>query len=281
MSKFFYTAKNATTGETSGGERDAKDEKDLAQDLRAEGLLLTSFKEEQVASTLQVKFFDRFKTVPLKEKMTFTRNLSVMVSSGLTISRAVLNLSLQTKNKTFRKMLESVNDDLQAGKTLSEGLAKYPTVFNELFVNMVYVGEVSGNLEQVLDILALQLEKENDLLSKVRGALIYPSVIVVAMIGIGVLMLTYILPKITGTFKEMDVELPATTQFIMAMSDFLRTHAVLSIVVFVAAIVAIRLFSTTKVGTRFFDFPDLHFLKEFPPGKRARKGSCLDCWVPP
>lgn len=258
MSKFFYTAKNATTGETSGGERDAKDEKDLAQDLRAEGLLLTSFKEEQVASTLQVKFFDRFKTVPLKEKMTFTRNLSVMVSSGLTISRAVLNLSLQTKNKTFRKMLESVNDDLQAGKTLSEGLAKYPTVFNELFVNMVYVGEVSGNLEQVLDILALQLEKENDLLSKVRGALIYPSVIVVAMIGIGVLMLTYILPKITGTFKEMDVELPATTQFIMAMSDFLRTHAVLSIVVFVAAIVAIRLFSTTKVGTRFFDFLYLH-----------------------
>ncbi len=258
MSKFFYTAKNATTGETSGGERDAKDEKDLAQDLRAEGLLLTSFKEEQVASTLQVKFFDRFKTVPLKEKMTFTRNLSVMVSSGLTISRAVLNLSLQTKNKTFRKMLESVNDDLQAGKTLSEGLAKYPTVFNELFVNMVYVGEVSGNLEQVLDILALQLEKENDLLSKVRGALIYPSVIVVAMIGIGVLMLTYILPKITGTFKEMDVELPATTKIIMAMSDFLRTHAVLSIVVFVAMIVAIRLFATTKTGKRFFDFLYLH-----------------------
>lgn len=258
MSKFFYTAKNATTGETSGGERDAKDEKDLAQDLRAEGLLLTSFKEEQVASTLQVKFFDRFKTVPLKEKMTFTRNLSVMVSSGLTISRAVLNLSLQTKNKTFRKMLESVNDDLQAGKTLSEGLAKYPTVFNELFVNMVYVGEVSGNLEQVLDILALQLEKENDLLSKVRGALIYPSVIVVAMIGIGVLMLTYILPKITGTFKEMDVELPATTKIIMAMSDFLRTNAILSIVVFVAAIVAIRLFATTKTGKRFFDFLYLH-----------------------
>ncbi|MBP6929653.1 MAG: type II secretion system F family protein [Candidatus Moranbacteria bacterium] len=258
MSKFFYTAKNATTGETSGGERDAKDEKDLAQDLRAEGLLLTSFKEEQVASTLQVKFFDRFKTVPLKEKMTFTRNLSVMVSSGLTISRAVLNLSLQTKNKTFRKMLESVNDDLQAGKTLSEGLAKYPTVFNELFVNMVYVGEVSGNLEQVLDILALQLEKENDLLSKVRGALIYPSVIVVAMIGIGVLMLTYILPKITGTFKEMDVELPATTKIIMAMSDFLRTNAILSIVVFVAVIVAIRLFATTKTGKRFFDFLYLH-----------------------
>lgn len=254
MPKFFYTAKNATTGETSGGEMEAKDEKSLAQDLRAEGLLLTSFKEEEVATSLQVKFFDRFKTVPLKEKMTFTRNLSVMVSSGLTVSRAVHNLSLQTRNKTFKQILDSVNDDLQSGKTLSEGLGKYPQVFNELFVNMVYVGEVSGNLEEVLDILALQLEKENDLLSKVRGALIYPAVIVVAMIGIGILMLVYILPKITGVFKDMNVELPATTRVIMALSDFIRENAILSTLVSVMLVVGVRLFSRTATGKRFFGF---------------------------
>lgn len=258
MPKFFYTAKNATTGETSGGEMEAKDEKSLAQDLRAEGLLLTSFKEEQKESTLQVQFFDRFKVVPLKEKMTFTRNLSVMVSSGLTVSRAVLNLSLQTKNKSFRKMLETVNGDLQSGKTLSEGLARYPTVFNELYVNMVYVGEVSGNLEQVLDILALQLEKENDLLSKVRGALIYPSVIVIAMIGIGVLMLVYILPKITGVFKDMNVQLPATTLAIMGLSDFLRQHSILSVIITVTVIGAVKVFAATVPGKRFFDFLFLH-----------------------
>lgn len=258
MAKFFYTAKNATTGETSGGEMEAKDEKALAQDLRTEGLLLTSFKEEQKESVLQVKFLDRFMSVPLKEKMTFTRNLSVMVSSGLTISRAVQNLSLQTKNKTFQKILESVNDDLQAGKTLSEGLAKYPAVFNELFVNMVYVGEVGGSLEQVLDILALQLEKENDLLSKVRGALIYPAVIVIAMVGIGILMLVYILPKITGVFQDMDVKLPATTMAIMAFSDFLRNHWALSIIISVGSIVGLRMFSTTAIGKRSFDFLFLH-----------------------
>lgn len=254
MPKFFYTAKNATTGETSGGEMEAKDEKSLAQDLRAEGLLLTSFKEEQVATSLQVKFFDRFKTVPLKEKMTFTRNLSVMVSSGLTVSRAVHNLSLQTRNKTFKQILDSVNDDLQSGKTLSEGLGKYPQVFNELFVNMVYVGEVSGNLEEVLDILALQLEKENDLLSKVRGALIYPAVIVVAMIGIGILMLVYILPKITGVFKDMKVELPATTQVIMALSDFVRNNAIITTLLSVGLIIGIKLFAGTVPGKRFFGF---------------------------
>lgn len=254
MPKFFYTAKNVTTGETSGGEREAKDEKSLAQDLRVEGMLLTSLKEEKADSVLQVKFFDRFKTVPLKEKMTFTRNLSVMVSSGLTVSRAINNLSLQTKNKTFKKILESVNDDLQSGKTLSEGLAKYPVVFNELFVNMVYVGEVSGNLEEVLDILALQLEKENDLLSKVRGALIYPAVIVVAMIGIAILMLVYILPKITGVFKDMNVELPATTMVIMAISDFIRGHAIITTLTALALVVGTKLFAGTIPGKRFFGF---------------------------
>jgi len=258
MPKFFYTAKNSTTGETSGGEIEAEDEKSLAQDLRAEGLLLTSFRAEETESKLSVKFFDRFKRVPLKEKMTFTRNLSVMVSSGLTLSRAIDNLALQTKNKTFQKILRTVNDDLQSGKTLSEGLAKYPTVFNELFVNMVYVGEVSGNLEQVLDILALQLEKENDLLSKVRGALIYPAVIVFAMIGIGILMLVYILPKITSVFKDMDVELPATTQAIMALSDFLRNHAFLSIGITVVVVVSIKMFAGTTTGKRFFDYTFLH-----------------------
>ncbi len=254
MPKFFYTAKNAVTGETSGGDIEAKDEKSLAQDLRTQGLLLTSFKEEETASSLHIKFLDRFKGVPLKEKMTFTRNLAVMVSSGLTVSRAVQNLSLQTKNKNFQKILESVNQDLQAGKTLSEGLGRYPAVFNELFTNMVYVGEVSGNLEEVLDILALQLEKEHDLLSKVRGALIYPAVIVVAMIGIGILMLTYILPKITGVFKDMNVELPATTRAIMALSDFIREHALLTLGIVILVVGVTKIFAGTAPGRRFFHF---------------------------
>lgn len=254
MPKFLYTAKNTATGETSGGEMEAKDEKALAQDLRAQGLLLTSHEEVRESEGISVKFFDRFKKVPLKEKMTFTRNLSVMVSSGLTVSRAIHNLSVQTQNKTFQNILDNVHDDLQAGKTLSEGLSKYPSVFSELFVNMIYVGEVSGNLEEVLDILALQLEKENDLLSKVRGALIYPAVIVVAMLGIGVFMLTYILPKITSTFKDMNVELPASTMAIMGASDFLREHAFLSAALFIGIVIGVKMFAGTTPGKRFFDF---------------------------
>ncbi len=251
--KFIYTAKNITPGETRGGEVDAKSDQDVAKSLRAEGWLVTSLKalksDEKQAG---VKFFDRFLSVPLKEKMIFTRNLAVMVSSGLTISRAVSNLSEQTNNKSFQKILRSVHEDLQGGLTLSEGLAKFPTVFNELFVNMIAVGEVSGNLEEVLDILALQLEKENDLTSKVRGALMYPAVIFVAMVGIGILMLTYILPKITGVFKDMDVALPKSTLFIMGMSDFLIAHYFIVIALFIGLIVGVKVLFGQPFGRRWF-----------------------------
>lgn len=254
MPKYYYTAKNIATGETTGAEAQAKDERELATELRASGLLVTSVREVKEGTKIQIRFLDRFVSVPLKEKMVFTRNLAVMVSSGLTVSKAITNLSVQTQNKSFQKILREVYDEVQGGKTLSEGLAKYPKVFNELFTSMVYVGEVSGNLEEVLDILALQLEKENDIVSKVRGAMIYPSVIVVAMIGIGILMLTYILPRITGVFKDMGVTLPASTRAIMAASDFLRGHAIASTLLFFGSIFAVKMFASTSIGTRFFDW---------------------------
>ncbi len=255
MAKYLYTAKSVSTGETKGGEIIGKDENQVGQELRTQGFLVTSLKLiEDTTTGTQVKFWDRFQTVPLKEKMVFTRNLAVMTSSGLTISRAIHNLSVQTQNKRFQKILLSVHDDVQAGKQLSEGLAKYPSVFNELFVNMVSVGEISGNLESVLDILALQLEKENDLLSKVRGALIYPAVILVAMVGIAVLMLTYILPKITAVFIDMEVTLPPLTRFLIAASDFLRVHWIMAIVLTVVSLIGIRVASKTDVGRHFLNW---------------------------
>lgn len=258
MPKFLYTAKNVSTGEAFAGEAVVKDERALAGDLRDRGLLLTSAKEMQEENdATKVKFFDRFRSVPLKEKMVFARNLAVMISSGLTVSRAIRSLSVQTKNATFKKILTEVHDEIESGKTLSESLAKYPSVFSELFTSMVSVGEVSGNLEMVLDILALQLEKENDLRSKVKGALMYPAVIVVAMIGIGILMLTYILPKITGVFQDMDVELPKTTLFIIAVSDFIRNHVIVSVGLVVVAVLAVKFFYGTPQGKRFFHYLQL------------------------
>ena len=255
MPRFIYTAKNFE-GETKGGEVVAKEERIAVQQLRAEGFLVTSMKaiDEDGADKVSISFFDRFKTVPLKEKMVFARNLSIMIISGITISKAVKNLSEQVKSKRFKEILKSVYEDIQGGKSLSDSLAKFPAVFSNLFVNMVKVGEASGSLDEVLNILATQLEKEHDLRSKVKGALIYPAVIIFAMIGIGILMLTYILPKITGVFKDMDVDLPPATQFIIALSDFMKDHSILVMIALVALVVFSKFFFQTEKGKKILSW---------------------------
>ncbi len=253
--KVFYSAKNYS-GETKAEEIDVENERELASQLRVDGYILTSFKElsEEKKNNTSVKFMDRFFSISLKDKLMFTRNLSVMISSGLPISKSVYNISLQTKNKKFQQILNNIFDDIQAGTTFADGLAHYPNVFGDLFVNMVRVGESSGNLEEILEILSIQLEKEHDLTSKIKGAMTYPAVIIVAMIGIAVLMLTYILPKMMGVFADMKVDLPASTQFIIEMSNMLRAHYIAVAVGLVFFIMAIRFLLTTESGKRILGF---------------------------
>lgn len=258
MPKYIYTARSYQ-GESKGGELTAKDERSLVEQLKSENFFVTSLKVIDEGKTRPgINFLNRFVSVPLKEKMIFARNLSVMVASGVTVSRAVNNLSLQTQNKAFRKILLNIYNELQSGKQLSDGLAQYPGVFNELFVNMVRVGEAGGSLEEVLEIVANQLEKDNEILSQVRGAMIYPAVILTAMLGIGVIMLTYVLPKILGVFKDMKVELPPTTQAIIAMSDFFQAHGFLTALLFVGSLVSTKLFLQTEIGKKSLSFLTIH-----------------------
>lgn len=229
-----------------------KDERDLANQLRSEGYILTSFKELESENKDKVKisFLDRFYSIPLSEKMMFARNLSVMISSGLPLSKAVRNITAQTKNKKFIKVLEAIQEDLQTGLTLADGLARYPGIFDELFVNMIKVGETSGNLEEVLNILAGQLEKEHELISKIKGAMVYPAVIVVAMIGIGILMMIYVVPQITGVFKDLNATLPASTQFIISTSNLLKDHTMGVLIAVVIIIIGIRITLITTLGKK-------------------------------
>ncbi|PIP28521.1 MAG: hypothetical protein COX29_00740 [Candidatus Moranbacteria bacterium CG23_combo_of_CG06-09_8_20_14_all_35_22] len=253
--KIFYTAKNYT-GEKKQGELDVKDERELANQLRSDGYILTSFEEIKSSGkgNVKVEFLNRFITISLTDKLMFSRNLSVMIASGLPLSRAIKNISLQTRKKKFAQILDEIFDSIQAGNSFADALAKYPGIFGDLFVNMIRVGETSGNLEEVLNILAVQLEKEHELLSKVKGALTYPAIILVAMIGIAILMLTYILPKLTGVFTDMKVELPASTMFIIAISDVLKNHGILVAVFFIGVIVLLRFFLMTDIGKKTLGF---------------------------
>jgi type IV pilus assembly protein PilC len=253
--KVFYSAKNYS-GQVKTGELDVKNERDLANQLRSDGFILTSFKKLEVEkdNKIKINFLNRFISISLTDKLMFTRNLSVMISSGLPLSRALKNISLQTKKKKFSSILDNIYEDIQSGKTFADGLTKYPGVFNELFINMIRVGEASGNLEEVLNILATQIEKEHELLSKVKGALTYPAVIVVAMLGIGVLMLTYIIPKLTSVFSDMEVELPASTRFVISISDTLRDHSILVGAGIIFLVTFFRFFLMTSLGKKSISF---------------------------
>ena len=253
--KVFYTAKNFA-GKVKAEELDVRNERDLAAQLRAEGYALTSFEELKSAADgkNKIKLLDRFISISLTDKLMFTRNLSVMISSGLPLSKAIRNIAAQTKKKSFAAILNQICEGIQAGGTFADGLARYPGIFDELFVNMVRVGETSGGLEEVLDILAVQLEKEHALLSKIKGAMTYPAVIVVAMIGIAILMLTYILPTLMGVFTDMNVQLPASTRFLVFLSDSLRHHGVLIALGTIIMLICVKLFLMTKPGKRTIGF---------------------------
>ena len=249
--KIFYTAKSYK-GQTKSGEASVKTEKELVEQLRTEGFVLTSSKilDKEKGGKMKVDFLDRFFGLPLKEKMLFAKNLSIMISSGLPLAKAVKNIAAQTRNKKFIKILEKIQGDLQAGSSLADSLAKYPKVFNELFVNMINVGEASGNLDEVLSILSLQLEKENEIIRKVKGAMIYPAVILVAMIGVGILMMIYVVPQITAVFSDMEVTLPPTTQFIISTSNFLRNHLILFFLIVGVILAGIKFFIGTESGKK-------------------------------
>ncbi len=182
-------------------------------------------------------------SVPLTQKVFFTENLKVMVHAGLSISEALNTLALQAESKTFKRLISIVREDVEQGRLLSVGLGKFPRVFPSIFTSMIQIGEVSGTLEEVLQELTTQMKKDYELRSKVKGAMTYPIVVLVAMLGITIGLLTFVLPKLLGVFKEFgNVKLPLATRILMAVSDFTQAHGILvaiGFVVFVAIFVAV------------------------------------------
>ena len=251
MPIYQWTGKNRK-GKIQKGEMEVSNEEAVKNRLNAQKI--TPIK-------INVKPKDLFENIAFLQPkvkegdiILFARQFSTMIDAGLPIIQCIDILYAQQENKTFKLMLKRIKETVESGSTLAEALKKYPKHFDDLFVNMIRVGETSGNLEEVLNILAVQLEKEHELLSKVKGALTYPAVILFAMIGIAILMLTYILPKLTGVFTDMKVELPASTMFIIAISDVLKNHGILVAVFFIGVIVLLRFFLMTDIGKKTLGF---------------------------
>lgn len=177
-----------------------------------------------------------FRSVKLSEKIIFTKNLAGMLRAGLPLSRALDVLNKQTTNDYLKTILLALLGTIDKGGTLSDGLAKYPKVFSSLFVSIVKAGEESGGLPDALMEIGTNLEKSYALNRKIKSALMYPSIIVCAIVLIGILMFVYVVPTLTSTFKELGVELPLSTRLVVGLSDAINNHLLLLVFGIVALI---------------------------------------------
>ncbi len=174
--------------------------------------------------SINASFANMFTSVSLAERIMFVKHMSMMIHSGMTEVDSLRLIQSQIKSKSFLKILDDVILNVENGQSLSASLEKYNRVFGDLFINIIKIGEISGTLSANLDYLALEMRKSQSLRSKVRGALIYPAVILAATIGVVGGLLFFILPKILPVFKSLKVELPFTTRALMALSEGLRSH---------------------------------------------------------
>lgn len=251
MPSFFYIAKSID-GKEKQGVMEASDEREIAHLLHQDGYVLISV-DEQRKGRSKIFFAQLSLGVSLKDKLFFCRNLQVMMASGLSLPRAIGILEMQTKDKNFKSALEKIREEINKGSAFSEALELYPAIFSDFFRSMVKVGEETGTMENVLAISVKQMEKEYELNSKVKGAMIYPTVIIVVMVAVGMLMLATIVPQLAATFKDLGTELPPTTKVIINMGGFLQKQWLWVLAAIAAILLAAVQFIRTAVGKRLLD----------------------------
>lgn len=256
MTTFHYKAKH-DDGEEYEGTLEAADRFELYQHIRKEGGAVISFEEEGNSfsfNNLQIPFINSFfGRIKQTDKINFTKNLSAMLSAGLSLSRALQVMERQTKKEKFKAVLNSIVELIEQGKTFGDALDKHTDVFSPLVVSMVRAGEESGGLSNALTVVGVQMDQSYRLKKKIQGALIYPGIILCALVVIGGLLLVFVVPTLSETFSELGVDLPASTKAIISASDFLKNHTFAALGLIVAIGASFYYALQTVLGKRLFE----------------------------
>ncbi len=252
MSHFKFKAKKPS-GEIYTAERDAEDRYELYRMIRESGDEVLTADEKKLAGRFHIKLKNDGSSGRVKpiEKINFARNLGSMLEAGLPLSRALSVLERQTKNKRFKVILADIMSEINKGSTFAEALKKYPKVFAAIFASMVHAGEQSGTLAASLKAVGLQLDRAYALERRIRGALIYPAVIVFAMVVIAILMFVFVVPTLMKTFTEVNLALPLPTRIVLGISNILQHQGLWVLIALIVGIVAFSWWSKQKSGKRF------------------------------
>ncbi len=213
MPKFKYTAKNAKTDDKVSAEVVAENEKAAAKLISDQGLTPINITPERSFSLS----FNRIRT---KDKVLFSRQLATLINAGLPLVQSLENVEHQTGNKKLKSVIKDVSNDVQGGLSLSKALAKHPTVFNRVYLSLIEASETSGTLDKGLERLANQQEKDADIVSKVRGALIYPGIVMAVMALVVIFMVVKVLPEVQSIYAGLPgVSLPLPTRLLLFFSQ--------------------------------------------------------------
>jgi type IV pilus assembly protein PilC len=233
------------------GTMEAKDSGEIASYLRAKELTPVAIEEDRGDYTS--KLSSAFHRVKTGDVVLFTRQLSSMLESGLTLLRALEIFKDQVQNPALMEVLEAVVNDVENGKSFSAAIAKHPKVFSNIYVSLIRAGEKSGLLDKVLLRLADNMEKQQKLRSTIKGALMYPIIVIVLMVVVVVVMMIFVIPQLSVLYKNLNIPLPLPTKIVMGLSDITVRFWPITLGIVVALFFAYQRWSKTEDGRLIID----------------------------
>lgn len=250
MAKFRYTAKGMG-GESAKGIVEARDEKQAARILRERNLVIISVKPEGKNPLANVRqgIMGR---VGLADLVKFTRQLATMFSAGLPITDALTILQNQASPQ-MAMVVEAILRDVEGGLNLADAMGRHPGVFDRIYVSLIRSGEAAGVLDKILNRLADNLEKRQEFISRVRGAMIYPIIVVAGMGAVGMIMVIFVIPRLMVLYEEFEAELPVSTKILLAFSKFITNYWWLALILLIGSVIALRTLGKTPMGRKRYD----------------------------
>jgi type IV pilus assembly protein PilC len=252
---FTYSG-TASTGKEVSGELEAENLEQAEQTLRSSRI--TEIKVKKKPAEIKIPGFGGSDKVPTEVVTGFSRQFATMIDAGLPLVQCLNILGDQAENETFKKVVKKVTADVEAGSTLSEAMAKHPKSFNSLFINMVAAGEIGGILDQVLLRVSTYMEKSEQLKRKIKGAMMYPTVVMIVAIGATATLLVVVVPTFVNMFEQAGAVLPLPTRIVVGLSDFLQKYLLYIIAAIVGMISLLKRYYATDNGEKVVDNIKLH-----------------------
>lgn len=251
MLTYTYTARDAATGQKVKAEVQAESKLAAARLIQKEGLAPLEINEKDLKGNIVSRYFDRVNT---KDRIIFSRQLSTLINAGLPLTQSLRSVLNQTKSKQLQIIINAILADVEAGKPMSESLAKYPKVFSQVYVSLVTAGETSGTLDVALERIANQQEKDAEIISKVRGAMVYPIIVLLVMTAVVGFMVVSVLPQVETLYDGIPgATLPLITRILLAISHFIINKWPIVVIVFIFIAFLTTKFASTLTGKAFVD----------------------------